>query len=129
MIYGQPNSPLPNWCAALGLGAAVCWCSKNNFPYFISSLKFTCTPTLNSSQTGLKISRLNRDSNDYKPVDAEIEDNKTGIFQVFETQILSYQDPHFKHGLGRAGVFHRVVKPRGEAEFYTTWLRTGSFVG
>ena len=82
MIYGQPNSPLPNWCAALGLRATVC-----------------CTPTLKSSEIGLKISGLNRDSNDYKPIDAEIEDNNTGIFHVFETQILSYQDPHFKHGL------------------------------
>ena len=87
--------------------------------------KFTCTPTLSSSEKGLKISGLNVDSNldlsdagaalhqlsyhanwlqvviwvDSKPVDGETDDDNTGIFHVFEIRVLNYQDPHFKHCL------------------------------
>ena len=33
---------------------------------------------------------------DYKPVEVEIDDDNTGIFHVFEIQILNNHDPHFK---------------------------------
>ena len=57
---------------------------------------------------------------DSKPVDVETDDDNTGIFHVYEIRVLNYQDPHFQHCLiiKRAGVFYRVVKPRGEAEWF-----------
>ena len=61
ILYGHPNSPLPTWCA-LGLRSTVCWCSKNNFLFFIPSLnllKFHSNarvpPTLTENQLKLYV--------------------------------------------------------------------------